>query len=142
MILRFGVSNHLSIRESLELSFVASSLKDERAGLIERTAPPNETLLPAAVIYGPNASGKSNLIDALHTMRSLVLWSQTKGEPGGGVPHRPFTLDPACARKPSQFDIDFVVDGVRHHYGFKALRYGVRSRMAVRLSQVATADIV
>ncbi len=120
MLLRFGVSNHLSIRDSQELSFVPSSLKDESAGLIDCPAAPNGSLLPAAVIYGPNASGKSNLINALHTMRSMVLWSQTKGEPGGGLPHRPFKLDPACSQKPSHFDIDFVVDGVRHHYGFKA----------------------
>ena len=120
MILRFGVSNHLSIRDSQELSFVTSSLKDESAGLIDCSAAPNGSLLPAAVIYGPNASGKSNLINAIHTMCSMVLTSQTKGEPGGGVPRHPFKLDPACSQMPSRFDIDVVVEGVRHHYGFKA----------------------
>ena len=120
MLLRFGVSNHLSIRDSQELSFVPSSLKDKSAGLIDCPAAPNGSLLPAAVIYGPNASGKSNLINAIHTMCSMVLTSQTKGEPGGGVPRHPFKLDPACSQMPSRFDIDFVIDGVRHHYGFKA----------------------
>ena len=120
MLLRFGVSNHLSIRDSQELSLVASSLKDAREGLIDCPAAPNGSLLPATVIYGPNASGKSNLIDAIHTMRWMVLTSQTKGEPGGGVPRHPFKLDPASSQTPSCFDIDFVVDGVRHHYGFKA----------------------
>ncbi len=120
MILRFGVSNHLSIRDPLELSFVASSLKDESAGLIDCAAIPNGSLLPAVVIYGPNASGKSNLIDAIRTMRTMVLWSHTKGEPGGGVPRSPFRLDPACSQMPSHFDIDFVVDGLRYHYGFEA----------------------
>ena len=120
MLLRFSVSNHLSIRDSQELSFVPSSLKDESAGLIDCPAAPSGSLLPAAVIYGPNASGKSNLIEAIHTMRWMVLTSQTKGEPGGGVPRHPFKLDPASSQMPSRFDIDFVVDGVRHHYGFKA----------------------
>ena len=120
MLLRFSVSNHLSIRDSQELSFVPSSLKDESAGLIDCPAAPSGSLLPAAVIYGPNASGKSNLIEAIHTMRWMVLTSQTKGEPGGGVPRHPFKLDPASSQLPSRFDIDFVVDGVRHHYGFKA----------------------
>ena len=120
MILRFDVSNHLSIRDSQELSLVASSLKDAREGLIDCPAAPNGSLLPAVVIYGPNASGKSNLIEAIHTMRWMVLTSQTKGEPGGGVPRHPFKLDPTSSQMPSCFDIDFVVDGVRHHYGFKA----------------------
>ena len=120
MLLRFGISNHLSLRDSQELSFVASSLKDEGVGLINCPAAPNESLLPATVIYGPNASGKSNLIDAIRTMRKMVLQSQTKGDPGGGVPRDPFKLDPASFQAPSQFDIDFVVDGVRYHYGFRA----------------------
>lgn len=124
MVLRFRVSNHLSIRDPQELSFVASSLKDGSAGLIDCPAAPNGSLLPAAVIYGPNASGKSNLIDAIHTMKWMVLWSQRMGEPieelDYVIPRYPFKLDPASSEMPSCFDIDFVVNGVQHHYGFKA----------------------
>ena len=120
MLLRFGVSNHLSIRDFQELSFSASSLKDPDAGLIPCPATPVGSVVPAAVIYGANASGKSNLVDALGTMRRMVLHSQTRGKPDGGVPRRPFALDPACADSPSRFDIDFVLDGERYHYGFEA----------------------
>lgn len=120
MLLRFGVSNHLSIRDLQELSFVASSLKDSRDGLIDCAAAPSGSVLPAIVIYGANASGKSNLVDAMATMRSMVLQSHTKGEPGGGVPCSPFRLEGDYSRKPSRFEIDFVLDGVRHHYGFEA----------------------
>ena len=120
MLLRFGVSNHLSIRDYQELSFVTSSLKDRREGLIDCEAAPNGSILPAVVIYGPNASGKSNFVDAIGAMRSMVLWSQTRGEPDGGVPpRRPFRLDSVSSNKSSRFDIDFVVDDVRHHYGFE-----------------------
>ena len=120
MLLRFGVSNHLSIRDFQELSFVASSLKDRDEGLIPCAAAPKGTVVPAAVIYGANASGKSNLVSAMRTMRRMVLFSQTRGEPGGGVPRQPFRLDAACSGEPSRFEIDFVIDGVRHHYGFEA----------------------
>ena len=119
MLLRFGVSNHLSIRDFQELSFSASSLKDPDAGLIACAATPVGSVVPAAVIYGANASGKSNFVDALETMRRMVLHSQTRGKPDGGVPRRPFALDPACANSPSRFDIDFVLDGERYHYGFE-----------------------
>ena len=120
MLLRFGVSNHLSIRDFQELSFSASSLKDSDAGLIACAATPVGSVVPAAVIYGANASGKSNFVDALETMRAMVLHSQTQGKPDGGVPRRPFALDPACADSPSKFEIDFVLDGERYHYGFEA----------------------
>ena len=120
MLLRFGVSNHLSIRDFQELSFVASSLKDRDEGLISCVASPKGAVVPAAVVYGANASGKSNLVSAMRAMKRMVSLSQTRGEPGGRVPRQPFKLDPACAGEPSRFEIDFVVDGVRHHYGFEA----------------------
>ncbi len=120
MLLRFGVSNHLSIRDFQELSFSASSLKDPDAGLIACAATPVGSVVPAAVIYGANASGKSNFVDALATMKRMVLYSQTQGKPDSGVPRRPFALDPACADSPSKFEIDFVLDGERYHYGFEA----------------------
>ncbi len=120
MLLRLGVENHLSIRGLQELSFVASSLKDPEEGLIPCAAAPSGSVLPATVIYGANASGKSNLMDAVRIMKAMVLFSHTKGEPGGGVPRRPFRLDPACAGEPSRFELDFVLDSVRHHYGFEA----------------------
>ena len=72
------------------------------------------------MIYGANASGKSNLVNAMGTLCGMVLLSQIKGEPGGGVPRHPFRLDEESPRSPSRFDIDFLVDGVRHHYGFEA----------------------
>ena len=117
MLLRFGVSNHLSIHGYQELSLGASSLKDRDDGLID--CPAVGSILPAVVIYGPNASGKSNLVDALGTMQSMVLYSQVKGEPGGGVPRHPFRLDEAASRQPSRFDLDFVASGVRYHYGLE-----------------------
>ena len=120
MLLRFGVSNHLSIRDLQELSFVASSLKDRDDGLIDCAVAPSGSILPAVVIYGANASGKSNLVDAMAAMREMVLRSHTKGEPGGGVQCNPFRLEGDYSQKPSRFEIDFVLDGVRHHYGFEA----------------------
>ena len=121
MLLRFVVSNHLSIRDRQELSLVASSLSDPEDGLIECASSPTGFVLPAVVIYGANASGKSNLVGALETMQRMVLLSHREGKPDGGVLDRQhFRLDGACAAAPSQFEVDFVLGEVRHHYGFKA----------------------
>ncbi len=120
MLLRFRASNHLSFRGLQEVSFVASSLKERKGYLIDCAAAPNNSVVPAAVVYGANASGKSNLIDAMQTMCAMVLRSHTRGDPGGGVARQPFRLDPACLQAATQFDIDFVAEGTRYHYGFKA----------------------
>jgi len=120
MLLRFAVDNHLSICDQQELLFAASPLKDHADGLIDCEAVGSGKILPAVVIYGANASGKTNLVNALKSMRSAVLFSQTKGEPGGGIPRRKHLLDPSCSVKPTCFEIDFVLDGIRYHYGFEA----------------------
>lgn len=119
MLLRFGVSNHLSIHGYQELSLVASSLKDPTEGLVDCPAAPTGSVVPAVVVYGANAAGKTNLVRALTSMQGMVQDSQTKGIPGGGVPRHPFLLDgEMTSRSPSQFDIDFVSGGIRYHYGF------------------------
>lgn len=119
MLLRFAVANHLSIRDSQELSFAASSLRDRDDGLIDCEAVPSGSVLPAIVIYGANASGKSNVVNAIAAMQGMVLWSHTRGEPGGGVPRDAFKLDSTCSQTPSRFEIDFIIDDVRYHYGFE-----------------------
>ena len=121
MLLRFIVSNHLSIRDRQELSLVASALSDAEDGLIDCSPSPSGFVLPAIVIYGANASGKSNIVDALRTMRAMVLGSHRSGEPAAGIANRqPFRLDAECAASPSHFEVDFVLEGVRHHYGLEA----------------------
>ena len=120
MLLRFGVANHLSLRGFQELSFAASSLKDPDQGLIACPPAPGGSVVPAAVVYGANASGKSNLMNAMRTMWEMVSFSHTRGSPEGGVSRQPFRLDTESAGEPTRFDLDFTIDGVRHHYGFEA----------------------
>ena len=142
MLLRFGMANHLSVCDSQELSLVTSSLKDGNKGLIDCKAVPKGSVLPAVVIYGANASGKSNIIDVLTTMRSMVLWSQSKGNPDGGVRRYPFLLDNISSKKSSYFDIDFVIDGVRHHYGFEVSDMAFESEWLYTFPRVAPQNVV
>jgi uncharacterized protein len=120
MIIRFGVSNYLSIREKQDLSMVASSLKDKESGLISSPALQARKLLPVAVVYGANASGKSNIVSAIDYMRRAVLFSHSRGDPDGGVNRSPFALDQEYEKKTTLFDIDFVMGGTRFYYGFEA----------------------
>ena len=121
MLLRFVVANHLSIRDRQELSLVASALSDAEDGLIHCAASPSGFVLPAIVIYGANASGKSNIVDAMGTMRQMVMESHEAGKPAAGVADRQhFRLDAASAASPSHFEMDFMLGDVRHHYGFEA----------------------
>lgn len=104
MLRSFRVANHKSIRDEQELLLVPAYDKDRVA-------------VPVAAIFGSNASGKSNLIDALVWMRDAVLSSHFIWDPAGGVPRRPFLLGPD-RQEPSLFAVELVIDGVRHVYGF------------------------
>ncbi|GHE34995.1 MULTISPECIES: AAA family ATPase [Streptomyces] len=116
MLLRFRVTNHASIRDEQELSMIAGDDRPDRA----QTAVPGTALhtVPVAAVYGPNASGKSNIIDALTWMKHAVLHSFGRWDPAGGVPRRPFRLRADAESHPSSYEIDFVVEGTRYEFGF------------------------
>lgn len=105
MLRSFRVANHRSIRDEQELVLLPAYHD-------------NDPAVPVAAVYGANASGKSNLLDALNFMARAVLDSFGRWSPKGGVPRRPFMIDPLVAERPSAYVADIVVDGVRYTYGF------------------------
>ncbi|MEZ5234471.1 MAG: ATP-binding protein [Acidimicrobiales bacterium] len=82
-------------------------------------------VVPAAAIYGPNASGKSNVLSALAFMRDAVLSSYRLWDPDGGVPTEPFALGTAADSSESTYEVDIAFDGVRYQYGFCVNRAAV-----------------
>lgn len=75
-------------------------------------------VLPVAGVFGANASGKSNVLEAMDDMRYHVLHSFRHGEPGGSMPRWPFRLREQSATEPSAYEVEFVLDGVMYEYGF------------------------
>ena len=119
MLLRMGVSNYLSIAERQEISLVASKLKGPEGALIDVPGGSELKALPSAVIYGANASGKTNFIKAFRFMKQVVLYSHRRGDPDGGVPRISFGLNPDLADEPTQIDADFIVNDIRYQFGFE-----------------------
>jgi hypothetical protein len=120
VLLAFRAENVRSFRDPLEISLLATTLA--RADVVRRVAwreggRPLD-VLPVAGIFGANATGKSNVLRAMHDMRLHVLQSFRFGTPTGGIGRRPYLLDPASRSAPSRFEVDLVLAGVRHEYGF------------------------
>jgi hypothetical protein len=118
VLLRFGVANFQSIRDYQEISFVASPLRDDGPALLPCAAIDSD-VVPAAILYGANASGKTTMIAALGRLCNFVENSHVRGGPNTKIGHNPFALDPAFLDKPTRLDCDFVLDDVRYHYGFE-----------------------
>ena len=119
MLLEFRVRNYRSIRDEQALTLIASGDKELA---VTHLAPTGLKAAPHAlrsvVVYGPNASGKSSLLRALDYMRAVVAESATVIQPGQTYNVQPFKLDPATAHQPSEFEITFLLSGVRHQYAF------------------------
>jgi AAA15 family ATPase/GTPase len=120
MLLRFSVSNHRSIRKSQELSMVATSLKDSENGLLDVPGMAKTRAVPAAVVFGPNASGKSNLLLSLGFMREQILRSHRSGGPETPIDRHYFALSDYCKNEPTVVEADIIVDSIRYTYGFAA----------------------
>jgi AAA15 family ATPase/GTPase len=119
MLVEFRVKNFRSLRDEQVLSLVASkdkTLQDTHTCETGISAAP--TLLRSAAVYGANASGKSNLIKALQYMRGVVTESAALIQPGQTFAVQPFRLDADYANQPSEFEVTFLLEGVRYQYGF------------------------
>lgn len=126
MLVEFSVANHLSVRDSVTLSLLASGKVSEyRAQNVIELA--HNPLLRTAAIYGANASGKSNVLQSLVWMRWFVINSQKETQAGEPIMVQPFKLDVDYAAQPSHFEAIFFIDGVRYRYGFE-----VSTKMVVK----------
>lgn len=119
MLVEFSPRNFRSLRDEQSLSLVSSS---DRSHLETHTFETGIGGVPrlnrASVVYGANASGKSNLIFALVTMRNLVLHSTSMLDAARVDQYTPYRLERSIATEPTEFEITVLLDGTRYQYGF------------------------
>lgn len=120
VLLKFRACNARSFSGDLEFSLLATGMAEKRyiRSVPWRSGGSSLGVLATAGVFGANGSGKSNLLKAMDDMRSHVLHSFRMGDPDGGIPRQPFLLDRSRRTDPTRYEIDLVLDGVRHEYGF------------------------
>lgn len=119
MLVEFRVKNFRSLRDEQVLSLVASTDKTLLdSNTLETSIKAAPRLLCSAAIYGANAGGKSTVIRALQYMRGVVLESAALMQPGQTFAVQPFRLDNSSTDEPTEFEVTFILDGVRYQYGF------------------------
>ncbi|MGM0575157.1 MAG: AAA family ATPase [Myxococcota bacterium] len=121
MLVELSVSNYRSYAEESRLSLVAYSRDQVHPGNRFRVSEDDDLeLVKSAVLYGANASGKSNIIQAAWVLRYMVVDAYRDLGPEDPIPVEPFALDPARAEEPTVLEVIFIVEGVRYEYGFAA----------------------
>lgn len=121
MLIQFSVRNFRTFKERATLSLIASNYdKDTRISdnIIEDTKF-NLRILKSAVIYGPNASGKSKLIEALMFMRRFAITSSKDSQKGDIISVEPFKLSVESENEPSEFEVMFSFKNEIYRYGFE-----------------------
>ncbi len=120
-LITFSVGNYKSFKEPVQLSMVTGRIKERQESNTFSTGN-SLRLLKSAVIYGPNASGKSNLLNALDFLLTFVRVSAKESQVGEGIPVVPFRLSTITEDRPSFFEIEFLDDETStiFRYGFEA----------------------
>lgn len=127
MLIEFHARNFRSLRDNQVLSFVAASDKSLiETNTIQSGIKAAPRLVRSAVIYGANASGKSNVIKALQYMRGVVAESASL-QPSQTFNVQPFRMDAVSSSQPTAFEATFILDGVRYQYGFELTSQRVTS---------------
>jgi len=120
MILNFRVSNYKSIKEEIELSLIPSNVKggNNVITIINSKAERNNIYkaLTSVGIYGANASGKSNLIEAFYEFRKMV-YESSENKPDQVIEaFKPFKLNDDSLKKATTFAMDFVINNIIYMY--------------------------
>ena len=114
MLIKFSVENYLSIKKEIILSMLASKDNEHEETLIEDRG---KRYLKSSVIYGANASGKSNVLNAFWFMVNYVLTSHEK-QLHKSIERIPFKFDKLTPSQPTRFEVIFIAQGIRYTYGF------------------------
>lgn len=114
-LLNLIVSNHKSIRDEVTFDLTHSTLRTLN--------PPEGTqwddhLHHVTGIYGPNGSGKTNLLEALHHMQSAITTLLPLG--ANALPYRPYDTS-----KPTRYSLEFIHDDARYEYSLSRNMEGI-----------------
>lgn len=117
MLIEFSVKNFLSFKDKITLSMEKGNGEENISNIIKNDI---TDLLRTSVIYGANASGKSNVIKAF-TCAIILVRTSNLMIPGGKLDLvKPFLLDDISRNKPSEFEFIFITNNIKYRYYFSA----------------------
>lgn len=114
MLLQFSVNNYKSIKDTITFSMATSSKDEGNSFNIGKYE-----LLKSAIIYGANASGKSNFLKAMAFMGKIVLNKNKVIQSTDTLEHFPFKLNTDTQNSSSTFEIVCFINNIKYRYGFE-----------------------
>lgn len=115
MLLRFKVSNFMSIKEEVIVNAVANTASEHE---IKTITFGKDRILPSVGFYGYNAAGKSNIFKAL-TSAILFVRNSNVMQVNNLIQTTPFLLDDYSRKQPTKMDFLYIHNGKKFNYGFE-----------------------
>ncbi len=115
MLLTLSTSNFRSFKEEAVFSMEATKLKNLKDTNVFSVG--NIELLSSAVVFGANASGKSNFIKAFEKMKNIIK-NNSDLQKIKHYPHESFLLDLSTKESSTKFEIEVIIDKIKYKYGF------------------------
>lgn len=142
MIVKFSITNFGPIRETQTLSFEAEKSEHLQNYYVTETA--GHRILKAALLFGANASGKTNVLNALDCLRKLA--TVPADSKTNTIPCEPFLMDKESRLQPTEFEIDFIQGKDLFRYTVKFNRECIlyerlRSQSRRRIVYTRTTDV-
>jgi hypothetical protein len=132
MLIRFVTKNFLSFKDEIEFSMIPGRTRKHPHHIIHDKAWNGINILRAGVIYGANASGKSNLIKAMYFAKNLIVHG-TKAR--HRIPIECYKLDLSCRKLPSKFEFEFKINGRYYAYGFELDSQKIQKEWLYRINK-------
>jgi len=147
MLSQFSFSNFKSFKKEAFLDLTAESIKDHEDSVITDKID-GEKFLPVIVIYGPNGGGKSNVLEALQYLRTVVMRpfvisrmendadidAIIKKGSGMELKEKYHKFDPECQDQPISFDVMFRINGKQYKYQFSHIQNEIIEENLYRLN--------
>jgi AAA15 family ATPase/GTPase len=138
MLVYFKVGNFKSIKDPVVINFAATAITELHASNVIKKG--KDELLKTVLLYGPNASGKSKVLDAFLRYRFLILQS-AMSHSTGVIPVQPFLLNKETENQASFFESEFVLENKRYRYGFEAYNSHFKSEWLLEVKATTESPI-
>ncbi|VAV82699.1 ATPase/GTPase, AAA15 family [hydrothermal vent metagenome] len=133
MLIKFKVANFLSFNKEVEFNTIASGERQHNDRItVDKTT--GLRLLPIATIFGPNASGKSNFINAIEFARDLIIKGTKINE---NIQVKAFRLDKESINNASEFVFTVKIGDKCFEYGFKIDRTMIHKEWLKELTKTS-----
>lgn len=119
MLIQVAVENFKSIEEEVVFKMIASGLKGHNSHKMETKFSQPAELLKLGAIYGANASGKTNLIDAIQFAQDLIVNGTKSGQ---RIRVSPFKLSKEYREEPTSIEFVMYLEGQIYTYGLAVIQ--------------------